>query len=189
MNAPRQVCTSIVDRRRSNPMELSMSGTQTETRNYHEHRLFKAAPEPFPGNKDALWVMAMLQLYTFFQSSNALPERPSFLPLVSNNNSSQNGARQTCSESVLGTTARAQTCGRKSVREVEGRVQWFGRTTIGVGSAHIMVCAVNKMSWKSDVLFHANINISSWCGIPGQDRRTETNPSYSTRRRPSQNTG
>ena len=54
-----------------------------------------------------------------------------------------------------------------SVREVEGRVQWFGRTTIGVGSAHIMVCAVNKMSWKSDVVFHANVNISSWCGIPG----------------------
>ena len=61
--------------------------------------------------------------------------------------------------------------------------QCAGRMTIGVRSAPVMVYAVNRANWKSDVLSHATVSII-FCYINRKDGRTGTNPSCSTRRRP-----
>ena len=57
-----------------------------------------------------------------------------------------------------------------------------GRTAVGV-RAQAVVYVVKRMSWNSDVLHRATVNMTFWC-IIGKDGRTGSNPSYSIQRDP-----
>ena len=57
-----------------------------------------------------------------------------------------------------------------------------GRTTVHV-RAQVVVYVVKRMSWNSDALRRATVNMAFWC-IIGKDGRTGTNTSYSMQRDP-----
>ena len=61
-----------------------------------------------------------------------------------------------------------------------------GRTAVGV-RAQEMVYIVKRVTWDSDILSRATVNMAFWCTI-GKDRRTGTNPSYSRQRDPTEYT-
>ena len=64
--------------------------------------------------------------------------------------------------------------------------QYAGRTAVGV-RAQATVYAVKRVTWNSDILPRATVNIAFWC-IIGKDGRTGTNPSYSMQRDPTKYT-
>jgi len=69
---------------------------------------------------------------------------------------------------------------------VSASVRCAGRRAVRV-RARAVVYVVKRMSWNSDVLPHATVNMAFWC-IIGKDGRTGTNPGYSMERDPTKYT-